>query len=1055
MNFFTIFVHHKRSTLMLLVMILLYGYYSYLKIPKESTPNVKIPTMFISITQDGISPEDAQRMLLKPIENAVRSISGVKEMTSYADEGSGIIVLKFMAGFDGDKALQDIRTKIDEVQNKLPPEAKRPTVTQIDLSLMPVLSVILTGDIPENAFVKISRNLKDKIEGIQEVSEAIILGDRKNVVEIIVKPKELEKYGLSLQYLRQIIGSNNKLVTAGSLKNLNAEYAVKVPSLIDNPRTLLNFPVYVKNGKVIKVSDVATVRSGYKDPISITRVNGLPAMVLEVSKRTGTNIIQVIEKVKSLINSEKQHWPNKLKVIYQNDQSKHIVDMLADLENGIILAAILVVIIIILSVGIKSSILISFSLPVSFFACILILYMSGFTMNMVVLFSLILTVGMVVDDAIVISEYADRKIIEGYTPENAFLNASSRMFLPIFTATLVKMTVFFPLLFWPGVMGEFMKYMPITVITIMSCSICFALFFQPALGSVFIKKQTNIDEKEVKAMLASEEGNLEDLKGLTKRYAKLLQAVLKRPKLFVVSTFGVMVLIYLIFITLGKGVEFFPNVEPDNTNIIVRSVGNLSIWQKDAIFKEIEKRILHLNREVKVFYVEVGGGKNANLQLNPPLDTIGLVRLEFVDWQLRRKAHMILKDIRTSLNDIPGVIVQIVEAKQGPKAAKPITMNVSSSEHYNNIISFIAKLRRFMSEIGGFKDIEDSRPVSGIEWHMEVKRELAAKYGFSTTDVGDIIQLATNGIKVSTYRAEDVDDEIDIMVRLAGKYRLASQLEHLKVVGMNGVAVPISTFVTKKVTPQVNRIKRVDGDTVISVNADVEYGVLANAQVKKLEYWVKQNAPSDIHVTFKGDTEDQAEASSFLIKAFLGALLAMFIIMLVQFNNFYNTFVVMSAVFLSTAGVLLGLLVSFQPFNIVMCGLGIIALAGIVLNNNILFVDTYKRLRESGHENIDAILRAGVQRMRPILLTASAAILGLLPMVIGLTINFFDRSITYGAPSSQWWKQLAAAISGGLTFATVLTLFCTPCLLSLAKNRDKIKPSLDVTQQTSYTNSPL
>ena len=1033
MNFFVIFVLHKRSVIFFVILVILLGYSSYSKIPKESNPDVKIAMIYVLITQDGISPEDSQRMLLKPMEIALRSIVGIKTMTSYADEGSGSIILEFWAGFDSDKALDDVRNKVNDTISKLPTDAKRPDVKQVDLSLIPVLNVILTGDIPERSFLKIARDLRDDIEGITDVLEVNIGGDRDDLCEIVIDPKQIEKLGLSLSYVQSIVGSNNQLVTAGSLKGKTGEFSVKVPSMIDNVSDLLDFPISTNNGAVIKLRDVATIRATYKDISTIAKVNGKRAIVLEVSKRTGGNIIEVVKNVKELVEGAKKNLPSNLDIIFSQDQSSEIEDMVSELENGIVLAGLLVIIIIILTVGIKPAVLISMSLPVCFFACILILYASGFTLNIVVLFSLILTVGMVVDDAVVISEYADRKIIEGMNASDAFTNSAHRMFFPVFTSTLVKMVVFFPLLFWPGILGQFMKFMPITVITIMTCSLIFALILQPAIGSLMMRKHKPASEEEIKAMLAAENGDIKDLHGFTRSYALLLDKILNRPKTFIVSIFAFMIGIYGFFIFAGTGMEFFPDVDAEGATIAIRAPGNMSVFQKDDLLREIEDKIFDMKDEIKVFYSKAGDIGNIKTEL--PKDTVGVIQLEFVDWQLRRKSKVILEDVRKKVAAIDGMNIQIIAQQNGPKSTKPIEINISSGSN-DTTLAFTNKLINAMATIGGFKDTEDSRPIPGIEWHVDVDRKLAAKYSLSNNDIGSAIRMITdNGYKISTYYREDVDDEIDIVVRLPEKYRIASEIGKLRIANTSGYSLPLSTFV--KVTPsqRVDEIKRVDRKNVITIRSDVAAGALVDDRVKQIQKWLETNKDDGVEVTFKGDTEKQKETADFLPKAFTAALAMMFMIMLIQFNNFYHTLVVMSAVFLSTVGVLLGLILSWQPFGVVMCGVGVIALAGIVLNNNILFIDTYQRLRADGHDVRDSIIRSGIQRLRPILLTATTAVLGLLPMVFGLSFDFLDRSISYDSPSSQWWRQLSASIAGGLTFATVLTLFFTPCLLTF--DRDK------------------
>ena len=473
------FTHRKRATIFFLLILVVCGYFSYLSIPKEDSPDVKIPMIYVMVTHAGISPEDSQKLLLKPMELALRSVSGIKELTSYAYEGSGVIIAKFNAGFDSNKALNEIRAEINDAEHNLPKDTDKPIIKEINLSLMPVLNVILTGDIPEESLITMSRKLKDKVETVEDVLSVDLKGDRVDVVEIIVTPQILDSYNISLVQLSQIIAKNNALIAVGQVKNDGGTFSVKVPSTIENVSDLFDFPVFSHNGQVVKLNDIAQIKKTYKDPNYIARVNGKSAVVLEVSKRTGANVISTIKKVKNLVEQEKKFLPSHLEVIYAQDESDKIIDMVDELENGILLAIILVTIVVVFSVGGRSALLIALSIPTSFLIGILLMDMLGYTLNIVVLFSLILTVGMIVDDAIVVSEYADRKVIDGMDIKKAFVHSAHRMFWPIVTSTLVKIVVFLPLLFWPGVIGQFMKYMPITVTIILSNSLLFALFFQP------------------------------------------------------------------------------------------------------------------------------------------------------------------------------------------------------------------------------------------------------------------------------------------------------------------------------------------------------------------------------------------------------------------------------------------------------------------------------------------------------------------------------------------------------------------------------------------------
>ncbi|WPX96939.1 efflux RND transporter permease subunit [Candidatus Bandiella euplotis] len=1025
------FTHKKRATILFLAIMVVWGYFAYLSIPKEDSPDVKIPMIYIVIIHQGISPEDSQKLLLKPMELVLRSVSGVKELKSYAYEGSGVIIVKFNAGFDSNKALNDIRAKVNDAEHNLPKDTNKPIIQEINLSLMPVLNVILTGDMPEETLIAIARKLKDKVEGIQDVLNVEISGDRKYIVEILVTPETLDAYNLSLNKLSQIIASNNSLIAVGKVKNDGGTFAVKVPSTIENVYDLYNFPVFTYNGEVVKLKDIATIKKTYKDPKYIARVNGQPAIALEVSKRTGANVISTIKTVKEIIQKEQMFLPNNLNIIYAQDESEKIIDMVDELENGILLAIILVTIVVVFSVGGRSALLIALSIPSSFLVGILIMSIAGYTLNIVVLFSLILTVGMIVDDAIVVSEYADRKIVDGMEIQTAFIHSADRMFWPIVSSTLVKIVVFLPLLFWPGVIGQFMKYMPITVVIILTNSLLFALFFQPSLGPLFGKPK-EFDANTINSMKAAEEGNIEDLSGLSKIYYNMLQKVLKKPKTFVFSGFGVLITVYVFFGIFGTGVEFFPKIEPQNAMLVIKSGGDLSQVERDKITKSVEKRILDMSSEVKVFYAKSGSFETSD---SIPQNAVGVIELELVDWKIRRKADAIFDDMQKRVDGIDGVEVEILAQKDGPPQLKPITINFTSRD-FKKVPAFVKKVKMAMAEMGGFKDIEDTNSTPGIDWVVNVDRELAAMFKLTAQEVGNTLRLLGDGLKISSFRPDYADDEVDILLRLNPESRKITEIEKMNITNIDNIPIPMTNLATKKAAEKVSKINRVDRNSIVAVKADVQKGVLVNDKIKQLNQWLEANIEDGIDYQFKGESEDQNETSSFLSKAFPLAFIMMFMIMLIQFNSFYHTIVVMSAVFLSTVGVLLGLIITWQPFGIVMCGIGVIALSGIVLNNNILFIDTYQHLRKHGHDIEDSIIRAGVQRLRPILLTAATAILGLLPMILGITINFFHRDIFYDAPSSQWWRQLSTSIAGGLAFATALTLFFTPCLLLIGKRFD-------------------
>lgn len=1019
-----------RTALLLFLFIIISGAVAYIAIPKEADPDVAIPIIYVSMTHEGISPEDAERLLIRPMEKELQSIEGVKEMTATAAEGFGSVMLEFDAGFDADQALTDVREKVDIAKTKLPADTDEPSVNEVNVALFPVITVVLSGPVPERTLVSLARDLQDRIEALPGVLEVEIGGDREEVMEVLVDPTVLETYGITFDTLFSLIQRNNRLVAAGALDAAAGRMVVKVPGVIEDINDVLNLPVKVEGTTVVTFKDVATIRRSFKDPEGFARVNGQPALALEVKKRIGANIIDTIEQVRAIVGEQQDNWPASVAVDYMQDQSKTIRTMLGDLQNNVVSAIALVMVVILAALGWRSSILVGLAIPGSFLAGILVLNLLGYTLNIVTLFSLILVVGMLVDGAIVVSELADRKMAEGMHRRAAYAYAAQRMAWPVIASTATTLAVFMPLLFWPGVVGEFMKFLPLTVIITLGASLLVALVFVPVLGGL-VGKTDEGNRQQLQAVLAAESGDLASIRGFTGLYVRFLGALLRHPGktlavalLFLAGSYGA----YGVF---GHGVEFFPEIEPDFAQVQVRARGDLSVAEKDELVRQVEERVVGMPEFNTVYTRSFQSAGN-----NMAEDVIGVIQLEFIDWAQRRPASVILDEVRNRTRDVAGVMIEARKQENGPSQGKPIEMQVSARDPAL-LAPTVAELRALMERLGGFKDAEDSRPLPGIEWRLTVDREAAARYGADVTLLGNTVQMVTNGIKVADYRPDDTDEEVDIRVRFPYDERNLSQLDQLRVPTAQGL-VPISNFVHFAPAPKTGTLKRSDAQRVLTISADVEEGELVDAKVRELRAALaRADLPSGVQVTFKGEDEDQKETGAFLANAFGVALFLMGIILVTQFNSLYQTFLVLSAIVFSTAGILLGLLAAAEPFGIVMGGIGVIALAGIVVNNNIVLIDTYNDLKKKGFEPLEAALRTGAQRLRPVFLTSVTTVLGLLPMVLAVNIDLINRSVSVGAPSTQWWTQLSSAIAGGLTFATVLTLVLTPCLLVLGENVSK------------------
>ncbi|WGF86818.1 efflux RND transporter permease subunit [Marinivivus vitaminiproducens] len=1014
-----------RAVLSVLMLILVAGAISYRDIPKEAEPDVQLPMIYISMTHEGISPEDAERLLIRPMETELQSLAGVKEMRATASEGHASIIVEFQGDVAIDPAMQDVRDKVDQAKPDLPDETEEPIVQEINLSLFPVLVVTLSGDVAEPVLIRLARELEDGIEAIPDVLEVEIAGEREDLLELVLDPTAIESYGLQAEDLFDRVQRNNQLVAAGALNTEQGRFAVKVPGVFETADDLLSLPLKVDGSGIVTVSDVATVRRTFKDPEGYARVDGRPAVAIEVSKRVGANIIETIEQVRAVVEAERASWPEAVEVAYSQDKSREIAMMLGDLENNVLSAVILVMIVIVAALGARSAGLVGLAVPGSFLAGILVLASAGMTINIVALFGLILSTGMLVDGAIIVVELADRKMAEGMPPRQAYLAASQRMAWPVVSSTLTTITAFLPLMFWPGVVGQFMVYLPLVVIATLTSSLLMALVFVPTLGGVIGRSNAH-DRRLARRMAAAETGDLGELRGASGLYVRLMDRLLNHPGKVVAAVLGVTVLTYAAYGQWGRGVEFFPAVDPEVAQVLVHARGDLSVEQRDAILREVEDRIAGVDG-VELAYAR------SNLSFEEDdldEDVIGRILLEFTDWTTRRPGVAILDEMRARTADMAGVRIEVREEEAGPPVGKPIQLELSSRQP-ERLDAEVERLRRHMDGMAGLRDVSDTRPAPGIEWQVQVDRTLAARFGADITAVGTAVQLVTNGVLLDTYRPDDADDEVDVRARYPEDWRSLDQLDRLRVQTDMGL-VPISTFVQRVPAPRVGSLERVDGERVLEVSADVMPGILASDQLRDLQSWLAdQDIDPAVTIAFKGEDEEQREAADFLTKAFGAALFLITITLIIQFNSFYQTAMVLSAIVFSTVGVFLGLLLTGQAFGIVMSGVGVIALAGIVINNNIVLIDTYNDLRSGGMDAREAVLRTGAQRLRPVFLTTFTTVLGLLPMVTRVNVDLIHRNVTHGGPSTDWWSQLATAIAGGLTFATLLTLVLTPCLLWL------------------------
>ncbi|MEQ8282724.1 MAG: efflux RND transporter permease subunit [Parvibaculum sp.] len=1025
-----------RTTMTTMVLMVIAGLIAYVTIPKEADPDIPIPIFYVSITHQGISPEDAERLLIRPMETELRSLEGLKEIRATASQGHAGIVLEFDVNFDKDKALQDVREKVDMARAELPSESDEPTVREFNAALFPVLIVTLSGEVPERTLYEAARRLKDEIEAVPTVLEAELIGHREELLEVVIDPAKLESYGISQSELINIVQMNNRLIAAGNIDTGQGRFSIKVPGLFETREDVLTLPVKVSGDGIVTLSDVADIRRTFKDPDGYARFNGHPAIAIEITKRIGTNIVDNNTQVRAVVDEFTADWPDAIHVDFTLDASSWIHRSLGSLQSSITTAIVLVMIVVVAALGLRSAILVGIAIPTSFMIGFLFLSVTGYTVNMMVMFGMLLAVGMLVDGAIVVVEFADRKMSEGLERRAAYGLAAKRMFWPVAASTATTLAAFLPMLLWPGVSGKFMSYLPITLIVVLSASLLTALVFLPVLGGL-VGKAENANSDVLKLLAGTETGDIRSLPGLTGAYVRMLDRLIQFPGRVLAGTAVVLVGTIVLFSNFNNGVEFFVDTEPEQAIVLVSARGNLSAQDTLTLTRDVEDIVLSTDG-VRTVFTRTGPGLGSGPvgRGDVPKDLIAQLMIELKPYEERAKGAVILDGIRQQTDKIPGIKVELRKQEEGPPTGKDIQIELTSN-NFTQLLAATTKVREHLDRnVDGLIDVEDGRPLPGIEWVMTVDRELAGRFGADVTSVGATIQLVTNGILIGKYRPDDAQDEVDIRARFPDNYRVLDQLDHLRVQTQSGL-VPISNFVRRAAQPQVSSIERIDGFRQITVKAntafdrETETKINVDEKTREIQEWVDaQDFGPDVRIRLRGASEEQEESASFLGGALIGALFLMFVILLTQFNSFYHSVLTLSTVVLSTVGVLIGMMVTGQPFSVIMTGTGIVALAGIVVNNSIVLIDTYQRLLGEGMEAGEAVLRTAGQRLRPIMLTTITTMFGLLPMALQINLDFAAREIVLGGPVAVWWVQLSTAIIFGLGFSTLLTLLLVPVLLA-------------------------
>lgn len=1034
----------RRTIVFLMAIIISIGSLTYINIAKDAEPDIDIPFIYITVPHQGISPEDSERLIVRPLENQLKTIEGIEEMNGSASNGFGSVLLEFDINFDKDKALGDVREKVDMVKSKLPQDAEEPIVLEFNMAELPTIVVSLSGDVPDRTLFYHAKRLQTKIESIPGVLEAPVTGDREDLMEILVSPSKLENYNISLMDLIKSITGNNRLVAAGSIDKGQGKFSIKVPAVYESAQDVYNLVIFSSGDGAVTLGDVAEIRKTYKDTESFARVNGRPAVALQVKKRIGENVLEINEKVRLEAEEYVENLSENIEINFTSDNSDYILEMLKSLQAAVTNAIISVMILVIGALGIRSALMVGISIPTSFLMAISLLALSGGYINMMVMFGLLVSVGLLVDGSIVMVEYADRKMAEGSNRLDAYTQSYKRMIWPIISSTATTLAAFLPLILWPGVSGQFMKWMPFMVSLVLVSSLFSALIFIPVMGSIFGKTE----KKDIAKL--NNKFDLRNLSGFTKIYIDILQKLIKTPIVTVISSIGIVIILFNLYANFNAGARF--SVEGDTNQMTVHIIarGNLSPSQKLGIALDVEDIVRTVNG-IKTTSTLIGGESAEQMIMSDSesrSDEIAMMMIELKPVHERRHADILRQEILEKTSILPGVIVESYKVERKPESGKDIQIELTSSNNLQ-LTKVTESISNKLKSMNGIMEVDDTRSLPGIEWIINVDRELAGKYGVDVSIIGSIIQLVTNGILVDKYRPDDSEDEVDIRVRFPRDYRQLEQFDQLRIPTPDG-AIPLSNFVKREPQQKVTSIERSNGERILKIRANTMIDPISGKKIlpfdKNVEIgnWInEQNFSKDVEIKFAGTNEDGEESAAFLGKAMIGALFLMFIILLTQFNSFYQAAITLSTVVLSTVGALTGLLITGQVFSVIMSGLGIVSLAGIIVNNSIVLIDTFNRLKNDAKSLNEAILHSASQRLRPIVLTTTTTMIGLTPVALQTTIDWFGRSIEFGGLMSAWWVPFSTAVIWGLGFSSLLTLFLIPALLALPEYLKEKKFNFD------------
>ncbi|MCC6543468.1 MAG: efflux RND transporter permease subunit [Nitrospirae bacterium] len=1014
-------IGHRSTIFVLMLMFIVVGVFSYITLPRESSPDITIPNVLVVTAYEGVAPSDIETLITLPIERKLKGLKDVEEIRSVSAEGASMITIEFNPDVDIDNAIQWVRDKVDQARGDLPDDLENdPSILEINLSEFPILMLAVSGDVDETVLKRVAEKLEDRIEEIPGVLEVDLSGGREREIRVEFNPDRMAAYRLSFAEILQSVKRENVNIPGGSIDLGQGKYLLRIPGEFTDPAEVNSLMLATRDGRPVYLTDVAHVSDTFEDRTSYARLNGRNSVTLAVKKRTGENIISVADQVFAILDVARGQVPAGVELSITLNESKDIRSMVSDLENNILTGLILVVAILFIFLGLNNSLFVAVAIPFSMLLSFAVLQALGITLNMVVLFSLILALGMLVDNAIVIVENIYRHMQEGKDRVTAASEAVTEVGWPVITSTLTTLCAFGPMMFWPGIMGEFMKYLPLTLIIVLSASLLVALIINPVLCASFM----SIGRKQMTG--AGEQTRL------LRIYCRTLEKALDHRGMVVGGSSLLLILIITSYGLLGHGVELFPDTEPNRAIVDIKAPEGASLETSNQLALAVEK-VARQEKELRFIIGEVGvsasgeAGAGAGGQSNQ-----SKISLDFVDRKERHEnSNIVLRRIREALSSMAGAEIKVEKQEQGPPTGPPVNIEISGEE-IGILGGLVEQSKILIKDIPGLVDLKDDYSRAKPEIRVLIDRRKATLLGLSTSEISATVKAAISGSKLGVYR--EGKEEYDIIARLPEQRRQnLSDIGNLLIPTGTGAPVPLSTVARIELAAGFGSIRHIDQKRVVTVSANTS-GRNSNAVLEDVKTRLAGlDLPGGYMINFSGEQEEQQKASDFLTKAFVVAIFLIALVLLTQFNSVLQMLIVMSSVVLSLTGVFIGLMVTATPFGIIMTGVGVISLAGVVVNNAIVLIDYINQLRKEGMELREALIRAGEVRFRPVMLTAVTTILGLLPMAVGVSFDFRNLAFEVGGESAQWWGPMAVAVIFGLTIATLLTLVVVPVLYSLSQ----------------------